>query len=234
MTISSGAARPYSVFIEVPRFYNGLFAFKGSETFVDKGANPSQLDGYSANESRIKTILACLADSMFLWIFPAAFAMISVISSVMSYDLARLAWELGLLAAWIITVIVAHRYINRQQKSYDETTKRLAGDLAPVPKGRERDLHRIQNALQTLQQDHGPAYDEQAQEAVSAVLVQDRHRPCEKHLIIADSTAVDPDSVAIRARALASKAAWGADVARAEHLILVLEATAEQKVPATV
>ncbi|GAA4034984.1 hypothetical protein GCM10023063_19100 [Arthrobacter methylotrophus] len=49
-----------------------------------------------------------------------------------------------------------------------------------------------------------------------------------------DSAAEDSDPVAIRTRTLAAKAAWGRDVARAEHLVLELEDAAAGKVPATV
>jgi hypothetical protein len=235
MTTSNAPARLYSVFVDVPQFYNGLFALKDSETYVDKAVEPGQLDAYTANDSRIKTILACLSASMFLWIFPMAFGVISVLSAVMSREFTRMAWVLGLIAAWVITVVVSQRFITRRQKSYDETTFLLAERLVPAPRDdRERDLHRIQQALTALQAGHGSAYDNQAREAVAALLDQNLHRPNEKHLIIADSTADDADSVAIRTRALAAKAAWSGDVAKAEHLVLALEDAAAGKVPAAV
>jgi uncharacterized membrane protein (DUF485 family) len=235
MTTSSASARPYSVFVEVPRFYDGLFAMKDSETYVDRDVKPGQLDAFSAHDSRFKTILACVSASMFLWMFPIMYGMISVLSAAMSHDLPQLAWVLGLILAWVITVVVSKKYINRRQKSYDETTDALAGHLVPAPRDNRRaDLWRIQDALATLQNEHGAEYDAQARDAVAAVLDQDAHRPNEKHLIIADSAAVDSDSVAIRTRTLAAKALWSGDVAKAEHFVLALEDAAAGKIPATV
>lgn len=235
MTTHSASARPYSVFFEVPQFYSGLFALKDSETFVDKGTTPGQLDAYTANDSRIKAILACLSASMFLWMFPMAVGTVEVLVAAASRDFTRLAWAVGLIAAWVITVIVSKKYIARRQKFYDETTALLAQHIAPAPRDERRDdLRRIQKALSALQDEHGAAYDDRAREAVVAVLDQNRHRPNEKHLIIAESTAVDPDSVAIRTQALEAKATWVGDVARAEHLVLVLETAAGQKDLATV
>jgi hypothetical protein len=83
-----------------------------------------------------------------------------------------------------------------------------------------------------LQGEHGDVFDDRAREAAVAVLDQNLHRPNEKHLIIADSAADDADSVAIRSRTLEAKSKWTRDVANAEHLILVLEDAAAQKVPA--
>jgi hypothetical protein len=233
MTTSSAPARPYSVFVEVPQFYSGLFALKDSETYIDKGLKPGQLDAFSAGDSRIKTILACLNTSMFLWMFPLAYGAISTLSAAVSRDFSRLAWTLGLMAVWIITVVVSSKYISRRQKSYYETTALLAEHLVPAPcDDRRDDLYRIQRALRTLQDKHGADFDDQAREAVAAVLDQNRHRPNEKHLIIADSAAEDSDSVAIRTRTLAAKAAWTGDVAKAEHFVLALEDAAAGKVPA--
>jgi uncharacterized membrane protein (DUF485 family) len=233
MTTSSAPARPYSVFVDVPQFYTGLFALKDSKTYVDRGVKPGQLDAFTANENRIKTILACVTSTMFLWMFPMAFGMISVLSAVMSRDFTRLAWVAGLILAWVITVVVSNRYISRRQKSFDETSALLAQHLVPAPRdGRSADLGRIQRALNTLQGEHGDVFDDRAREAAVAVLDQNLHRPNEKHLIIADSAADDADSVAIRSRTLEAKSKWTRDVANAEHLILVLEDAAAQKVPA--
>ncbi|MBG0738938.1 hypothetical protein IV500_05810 [Paeniglutamicibacter antarcticus] len=235
MTISSAIARPYSVFVEVPQFHGGLFALQDSETYIDRDVTPGQLDAFSTNDNRIKTILACLATSIFLGLFPMAFGMISVLDALVEHNLIQLSWVLGLILAWVLTIVVSHKYISRRQKSYDETTAALAQRLVPVPRDDRRgDLRRIQTALTTIQSGHGTAYDDRAREAVAAVLDQNLHRPHKKHLIIADSAARDSDSVAIRTRALAAKASWSGDVAKAEHLVLELEDAAAGKAPAKV
>jgi uncharacterized membrane protein (DUF485 family) len=235
MTTSSASARPYSVFVGVPQFYTGFFALKDDKTYIDKGAAPGLLDAYSAGNNRFKTILACLSISMFFWAFPTAAGAISLLSALVKRDYVQLAWVVGLILAWVATVIVSSRYVTRRQKHYDATTALLAEHLVPAPRDDRRDdLYRIQKALNTLQAEHGPDYDDQAREAVAAVLEQNRHRPNEKHLLIADSAAEDPDSVTIRTRTLADKAAWTGDVAKAEHLVLVLEDAAAGKVPAAV
>lgn len=233
MTTSSASARPYSVFVDVPVIYSGLVTFKDEATFVDTALAPGQIDSYELLGSRAKIIAACILTSMLAWLFPTMFFLIETMRSLMHRDYVWLAWEAGIVAAVVVAIIVASRYIGRESKAVDAAIADMKGRIADVPKGdRREDLIRIQKALDVLQSEHGTAYDDRAREAVNAVLDQHRHQPDEKHLIIAESTADDADSVAIRARALAAKAAWGQDVARAEHLVLELEDAAAGKLPA--
>lgn len=236
MTTQCASARPYSVFFDLPTFFRGLVTIKDSATFINKGLEPGQIDSYKLDGNRGKTIAACILTSMLVWAFLAIFALAEFLDSLMLRDYVKLAWVGGGVLAALIAITVSSRFITRRKKAFDAAIADMDGKIAPVPKGggRRRDLWRIQEALDSLQPEHGTAYDDRAREAVAAVLNQNRHRPDEKHLIIADSTADDSDSVAIRARALAAKAAWGHDVAKAEHLILALEDAAGSKVPVAV
>jgi hypothetical protein len=233
MTTSSASARPYSVFVQVPRFYGGLITFKDEDSFVDRGLEPGQIDLYEDGGSRAKTVAACILNSLLYWALPAFIVLGYLMSGLVKHDVAQIIWSTGAGVAGICAYIASDWYINKRQKSFDETSALLAQHLVPAPRdGRSADLGRIQRALNTLQGEHGDVFDDRAREAAVAVLDQNLHRPNEKHLIIADSAADDADSVAIRSRTLEAKSKWTRDVANAEHLILVLEDAAAQKVPA--
>lgn len=227
--------RPYSVFVDVPGIFSGLIAVKTRTRFVDRALAPGQIQSYGLFESRVKTAAACFFASSIIWVLPIALLAIEGVTALARRDYSDLAWVLGIFLAWAAVAISSSRYLSRETKTAEAAVVNMKGLIAPVPEdGTEQDLARIQTALNVLQPEHGTAFDDRARAAVAAVLDQNLHRPNEKHLIIAESTAVDADSTSIRKRTLEAKALWSRDVARAEHLVLELEDAAAGSVPATV
>ncbi len=224
MTTDSAPARPYSVFIHVPVIFSGLLTIGVEETFVDRALKPGQVDSYGLFRGRIKTIAACFFDSKLIWMFPAFLAVVETLKVLSHHSDAGLPWTAGIILGLAVAFIVSDRFVRRQKEAVDAAIADMEGLIASIPKDdRKRDLLRIQQALNVLQREHGTAFDGRAREAVAAVLDQNLRRPSDKHLIIADSTAVDADSASIRVRTLEEKAAWSRDVAWAEHLVLDLE-----------
>lgn len=233
MTTQSTPVHLYGVFVRVPRFFTGVVTFKDTETFIDKTLKPGQVDSYGLDERGPTSVAVCVFGSPFFWIFPLAFFTTFLLESLAKRDFVMLAWVVGSALVTAIACFASSRHIRRRQMAFGAAIKDCGDRIAPVPSdNRLVDLRRIERALVTLQQKHGSMYDDRAREAVAAVLEQDNHRPDEKHLIIARSTASDADSEAIRERTLEKESAWGRDVARAEHLILSLEEAVGDKVPA--
>lgn len=229
MTTQSTAAQRYRVFVEVPHYFTYLFSGRGNVTFVNKGLRPGQLEGYNMYGSKAAFVLAAVFSSTLTWLFSATFIAAALVPAIANGDAVGIAVG-GTAAVLLVTfgtwatmrmdrlgAVAANAIVELKEQDV----------LASVPENeRFEDLRRISRAIQYLQREHGSNYDDQAREAVIAVLDQNRSQPDEKHLTIARSDASDATSAAIRKRALEAEAAWGRDVATAEKLILELEEAA--------
>lgn len=232
MTTKSASVRPYSVFFNVPHILKSVFNFKIDRQYVNRSAPTEQLEAYKDGESRLKEVPAYILTSAPAWVFPIMATVIYAMDAIAERDSGRFIWVLAVDAVLILATVVSSRYLSRRQKHYDRITEGLGGQIVAAPCDHHaHDLHRIQAALDKLQAAHGTAYDEQAREAVAAVLDQNVHQPSKKHLLIADSKAEDSSSKAIRIRTFEAKSQWSQDVAKAEHLVLGLEEAAGEKTP---
>lgn len=227
MTTDSAAVRPYSVFVRVPDagFDNSVRIY----THVDRGLTPSELDSVSSPSDIRKLELTSLLDTSLTPVVVIALAAWGFTQWGMDSAAGATAW-------WVVTVAVVAAIVwayctkGRIMHRVGRLTGELieAGRLAN-PHARRSDLRRIEAALTVLQASSGTAYDDLARQAVIAVLDQDLRAPTAKTVAIAESKAVDPASVVIRARVLAQKAQHNADIAKAESLVFDLEQYAAQK-----
>lgn len=220
--------RPYRVFVDVldADFDNNVRL----HTHVDRGLGPSEIDSLSSPSDHKKLALTSLIGTPVSMIVLVALASWGVTQWQLQGSAAsRVAWSAVTVA---VAAVLAVSYWTRTS-----ITRRLellknglieAGRLAN-PHARRSDLRRIQAALTVLQASSGTAFDELARKAVIAVLDQDLKTPSPKTVAIAESKANDPDSNVIRARVLAQKAEWAADVAKAESLVFELEQFAAEK-----
>lgn len=234
MTTKSASVCPYSVFVDVPQRCFGLISIKDDNQFVNRSVPANQFDAYNDGESRIKSSLASIFTSMLAWVIPFTVTLVFTLDAIAERNITRFIWVLAVDAGLILATVVSSRYLRRRQKHYDRITEGLDGQIVTTPCDHHaHDLHRIQAALDKLQAAHGTAYDEQAREAVAAVLDQNVHQPSQKHLLISESKAEDSSSKAIRIRTFEAKNQWSQDVAKAEHLVLGLEEAAGKKTPVT-
>jgi hypothetical protein len=237
MTTSSATVRPYRVFVDALYLPDSPIVGSTTTKVIDGGLAHSELDEIRRPEVRSRLIWIDLSGS--IWPF------------ILDVFLLAIGWFT--FAAQPITgaatflagagVIVAHIYAIRFGIRLRSETNDARGQLLAYGRiayystqgGATLDqLSRIDKAIRALQARDGSAHDDKAREAVAAVLRQDKHEPTKRQLGIADSTANDADSIAIRTRALAAKAAWSGDVARAEHLVIALEDSAAGKAPSKV
>lgn len=229
MTIESASVRPYSVTFDALYLHHTLILGTDTVRAVDNGLTPDEKNELTRPDKRRTIAWINKLTSVYLFVFGFALMDVGAVyffAHAGHRTLAAAGFILGLaVTAGFFWAHIRGGQIRREVRaSSDRLTAsgRLAywSDVEPAVRS---DLTRVARALKDLQERSGTAHDAKARKAVAAVFSQDLHRPNEKHLIIADSTADDSDSVAIRTRTLAAKAAWSGDVAKAEHLVLALE-----------
>ncbi|GAA4034981.1 hypothetical protein GCM10023063_19090 [Arthrobacter methylotrophus] len=246
MTNESAPARPYGVFIDALLVTSTFYGQTPAQMrYIDAGLTSDEAHQLARPELRSRLVAATSFRAEVVVPVLVGLVVFGVFGFIPRHSGTDLPYPfvgailvlLGLaLASAAITGSVYASRVGKQLDTVRESfiaSGKIVSDFN-LPDGFKTDLKRIDTALSALQRNGRADHDAQAQEAVAALLESNAHKPSARHLEIAESDAMDESSVKIRDLTNEERKRWRADIAKAETLILDIEAAASAPANASV